>query len=353
MFVPRLVLGPQITGSIPDNPGLRVRINDDARKAVIFFGVPHPEKDVEYGGTGFMLADFQDGVLIPYLVTARHVAKALENYSDTGFFIRVNTKDGKSKVLPSSELDWSYHPDLTVDLAIAALSLSGKIYDIIYYPLRDNWFVTEDRIAKYDGPDDVLCGDPVATVGLFRLRPGYNRNMPIVHNGHIASLPDPIEPVPIRDRTTGKVIHSEVYLIEAQTLDGLSGSPVFTNEALCLAFSSPHHGAYPSAYGALVLLGIYIGCWDGEPGEILAKDRNLKGGTRVPVGVGMVVPAQKIIELIRGDPKLLEYRNNRVNLVKNANAAVQDSALGSDNPTHREDFTALLNAAVRKPEPKD
>ena len=115
---------------------------------------------------------------------------------------------------------------------------------------------------------------------------------------------------------TGKIVGTEAYLVEAQTLDGLSGSPVFTNEALQLIGLGQHHGAHASAYGALVLLGIYVGAWDGDPGEILSKDRNLKGEIRVPVGVGVVVPAQKIVEVIRGNLGLIALRKYRVNAVK-------------------------------------
>ena len=68
------------------------------------------------------------------------------------------------------------------------------------------------------------------------------------------------------------------------------------------------------------MLGIYVGAWDGAPGEILSRERDFKGGIRVPVGMGIVVPAQKIIELIRGDSGLMAYRKYRVNAVKNANA---------------------------------
>jgi hypothetical protein len=340
-----------------------VRINDDARKAVVFFGVPDPKKGIAYGGTGFMLCDFEDGIQIPFIVTARHVAKELENYADTGFFIRVNTTDGKSMICPVEKADWAYHPDDTVDLAVANLSLPEAIFNIIYYPLRDKWFVDEDRIAKYGGPNNVLCGDPVSIVGLFRLHPGSDRNVPIVHSGHIAALPDPNERIPINDRTTGKIIEAEAYLVEAQTLDGLSGSPVFTNEALEIAIVNQHHGAYPSAYGALVLLGIHVGAWEGAPGQILSKDRNFSGSIKVPVGMGVVVPAQKIVELISGDSGLMAYRKYRVNAVKSTTAATQDHAkqdaafavppFDDENPSHREDFTALLNAAVRKPQPKD
>jgi hypothetical protein len=180
---------------------------------------------------------------------------------------------------------WAYHPDPTVDLAVSNLSLSGKIFDIIYYPLRDKpFFGEDDRIANFGGPNDVLCGDPVSIIGLFRLHYGKQRNIPIVHTGHVAALPDPDERIPIKD-AEGNKFEAEAYLVEAQTLDGLSGSPVFTKESLILTGMNKVHGEHPSSYGALVLLGLYVGSWDGHPGEILASDRGLRSDKiRVPVG---------------------------------------------------------------------
>ena len=136
-------------------------------------------------------------------------------------------------------------------------------------------------------------------VGLFRLHAGSKRNVPIVHSGNVAALADPNELVPVRDRTTKEIIESEVYLVEAQTLEGLIGSPVFAHEIWDLAGTFPEiHGTLPKAFGSVQLLGLYTGAWDGEPGAILEADRNLRGGKRVPVGMGLVVPAKKIIDLI-------------------------------------------------------
>jgi hypothetical protein len=75
-----------------------------------------------------------------------------------------------------------------------------------------------------------------------------------------------------------------------------------------------------------MVLGIYVGAWDGSPGEILSKERSFSGNVRVPVGIGIVVPAQRIVELIRGDSGLIAYRKYRVDAVKKATAATQDHA---------------------------
>lgn len=299
-----------------------MRVNDEARKSVVFFGVPTPE-GIEYGGTGFMLADFEEGILIPYIVTARHVAEHLKQFSDTGFYLRANRKDGGNPVVEIERAEWAYHSDPTVDLAVAHLSLDGSLFDIIYYPLKDKpFFGDQDRVATVGTPDAVLCGDPVSIIGLFRLHFGKERNVPIVHTGHVAALPDANERIPIKD-PLGKTFEAEAYLVEAQTLDGLSGSPVFTKEHLRL-IGFEHHGEPAGAYGALVLLGLYVGSWEGHPGEILASDKGLRSHKiRVPVGMGIVVPVQKILEIVRGDAALNSYRKKRVEAVKATKATTR------------------------------
>jgi hypothetical protein len=324
----------------------------------VFFGVPGHD-GTQYGGTGFLVCDPEDGIQIPFLVTARHVAKELEAYEDTGFFVRVNRMDGSGEEIPVQDIHWSYHPDPTVDLAATVFVFPAEIYDAIYFPLRGRHFENEDRIAPASA---VICGDEIAIVGLFRLHFGKKRNVPITHSGHVAALPHPDERIPIRNRKTQDIVESEAYLVEAQTLEGLSGSPVFIRETIAMDHWSVH-GQHPLTSGAMRLLGLYVGAWDAEPGHILALDRNLRGGLRVPVGVGTVVPAVKIIELIRGDERLVDYRKRRAAYQKTQNAATEDSAFppppsaGLGPPTkaiegddqHKERFTALLDAAVGKP----
>src|SRR5690242_9894421 len=88
----KLHLGPKTTVPL-GGLGFRMRLNDDARKCVVFFGVPTTD-GIKYGGTGFMVTDDEDGIKIPFIVTCRHVAKALEKHADTGFYLRANRIDG-------------------------------------------------------------------------------------------------------------------------------------------------------------------------------------------------------------------------------------------------------------------
>ena len=77
-------------------------VNEDARRRVIFFGVPTERAALHYGGTGFLVAFEEEGI---HVVTCRHVAKALESYNDIGgIHIRMNTKaDGAIDVPVSSD----------------------------------------------------------------------------------------------------------------------------------------------------------------------------------------------------------------------------------------------------------
>lgn len=325
--------------------GVTVRINLDARRSVVFFGKASPPKgDIVYGGTGFLLCE--RGANIPYLITARHVAKQLEE----DFVIRVNVRDnGSAKELDVAKVDWRYHPDPTVDLAATIYPLDANVYDVCYFNVN---------LVQPSLHGEVMCGDPVALVGLFRLHHGSKRNVTIVHSGNIAALPDLSEKVPVRDRTTGKIVETVSYLVEAQTLEGLSGSPVFIQKFQQIPGLKTPQGGGALGLGDWRILGIYQGAWDGEPGRILAADRNLSGtDLRVPVGMGIVVPGDRIFELIKNDPEIAKTREEVTQEQLRKRAASSDSAFSppaSDaNPTHREDFTRLVGAAARKPAQED
>jgi hypothetical protein len=178
-------------------------------------------------------------------------------------------------------------------------------FDVIYYRFDPEFVILGDS-----GRKQLMCGDVINLIGLFRLHAGKQRNIPFVHTGHLAVLSDSSERIPVRDRTTNKVVPAEVHLVEAQTLDGLSGSPVFAHEMVSLGnfVIGREPDQHPYAFGKVRLLGIYSGSWDGEPGEILASDKNLRGNVRVPVGVGTVVPADKLMELVRDHPQMKEDR---------------------------------------------
>jgi hypothetical protein len=341
------VLGPPLRQW---NGGFLVRIADDARKSVLFFGTPTMgSQDISYGGTGFAISVEDEGYKFTHLVTARHVANRLS----AGFVIRVNLKSGGSELVDIDEAQWHFHPDPDVDVAVTPFLLDQTVYDMRYFAWKGSTYLGKNEWGE------VLCGDPVNIVGLFRLHSGEKRNVPIVHCGHVALLPDPHEKIPMWDRARKVTAQVEGYLVEAQTLEGLSGSPVFVRRLMRLGSEKGPNDYAPIVYGPVQLLGLYQGAWDGRPGEILAEDRNLsQGELRVPVGMGVVVPASKILETLEV-PDLMKRRKEILTEWRSKRAASMDSAFDNappasdENPTHQEDFTRLLGAAARKREPED
>lgn len=305
-----------------------MRISENARRTVVFFGAPSPKTGgIEYRGTGFLVTYKEENRGFGYLVTARHVAEKV-NAADQAV-VRLNTKDASSVTLEMDDVIWTYHPDPDVDVAVMPCNISQDDYDVGYYNLLD--LVTRDS-----GPFRVQCGDPICIIGLFRLHSGSQRNVPIVHSGNIALLPDPKEPIPIID-PAGVVHEMEAYLVEAQTLEGLSGAPVFQREVVMTKLWPDHNGGPALLVTGAQLLGVYSGAWAGNPSPTLSDEKNLSTDRRVPVGMGIVVPGEKILEIIQDDPDL---KKSRADILKAKQVPSVDSS------AERESTSLLDDAPV-------
>lgn len=317
--------------------GIKVRIDNDARKCVVFFGFSKQGEDDEtYLGTGFFVEYPGDnnGPQTTYLVTAAHVAR---QFGSIGFIIRINTKDGGSLKIEPEEIDWTFHRDKNVDVAVTEFQVPAEC-DVKSVPAQ--FFVNEEVRKK---TNNIGGGSMAHIVGLFRLHHGENRNLPIVHTGNVALVPDDVEKIPVRDPITGIVSDVVGYLVEAQTLDGLSGSPVFARRRIDITPDA----APRLVYSRVFLLGVWQGSWAEDPSQILVSDVTRRGNVRVPVGMGVVVPADRIMEILEM-PKFVKKRDKVRKISKEQNAATLDSALPTtgENPQHREDFNRLLDAAV-------
>jgi hypothetical protein len=160
-------------------------------------------------------------------------------------------------------------------------------------------------------------------------------------------------------------------LVEAHGLEGLSGAPVFARTSSPVTALHRHIGPHLSGgfkderpipgrlHGSTVLLGLWRSSWEAKPVEEIKKDKQLKEETRVPIGMGVVVPANKIAETLNNSG-LVRARREEYERRLRAGAAIDDVRLSSskknasnENPSHREDFTSLLNAAAKKRPPND
>jgi hypothetical protein len=234
------------------------------------------------------------------------------------------------------------HPDPDVDLAIVPFqyNLNANGCDVKYLAGLESF-----------QPTGFDCGDLCYTIGLFQLLQGKKRNLPVVHSGNIALLPSD-EKIPVRDwEQEGETKHVEGYLVQSESIQGLSGAPVFARPHINLVDFPEEKDSVLLPREQLGLLGIWQGAWDARADAVRAA--SLGQDLRVPVGMGIVIPAIKLKELLEDD----EVKKDREEIKKKsetAKAASLDSVSISPpatdaNPKHREDFNSLVDAAVRKP----
>jgi hypothetical protein len=138
------------------------------------------------------------------------------------------------------------------------------------------------------------------------------------------------------------------FLIEARSIGGLSGSPVFV-----------------SIQGEIIgrrrfyLLGLMHGHFD-IPDLNTDTVVDSGAGNGINAGIGVVVPVKHIIETLN-HPDLVSRRKEAAMRLRQRDGATPDLAIepsgeqekmaeqnGERNPQHREDFNRLVGAAARR-----
>lgn len=330
---------------VPGMEGFYLHLGSSFQSAVAFIGHddPHAPGGINCTGTGVLIAYQGAG----YLVTARHVAQPI---GDGPFLVRVNRhKSGGSNVVRGDQAQWYYHPDETVDLAALPFrATQGAGFECLF--ISENDLLT-DAIAEEYGID---VGNECYTVGLFRYLTGSERNLPVVFTGHVALWNESGIPIWNKTKNRAELVHG--HLIQSHGLQGASGSPVLVRAGISLQGVPLDSGEAANiilSFQKPWLLGIFQGAWFLPPDEIQRAAIGANAGDTVPVGLGIVVPCAKIIELLE-IPEVVEMRKKS----KPIGYAVQTSddkakLQEPENAKHKEDFTRLLNAAAKTRESKD
>ena len=267
-------------------------------------------------GTAFFVSikEGEFGLNFVYLVTAKHVIEDIEEKSlDNRVYLRINQKNKPSMTLSSSLNQWKFHPSLSkpinkpmyVDVAALAWAPDVEIYDCIFVP--STMAVTADVISK----EGVGCGDEVFITGLFTQHFGLQRNLPIVRIGNIACMPSE----PVQTTEYGPI---EAYLVEARSIGGLSGSPVF------LHLSGMRKGSLKLGVEPIYWLGLMHGHFDlMNTGVVDAITQDNLYNLKINMGIAIVVPVAKILEVLNQD-EFMEARKQASEAHKLKRAATPD-----------------------------
>lgn len=213
-------------------PTVQPRFEDILSKTVVRITAEAEGIDGTLHGTGFLVqvpeTRLPGDKVIVYLVTNRHVAKAM-TADATGRDVEhrikrmdatvnlvtpVNGNKAKSVPLPpKGPFQWHFPSDSSIDLAVIAFPMKDE-YDALRLPVA--FFFTQD-VWKTNriGP-----GDKVLTCGYFVHYAGAHQFQPIIREGSLAMVPDDVMPVPIGGS-------ARIYLADLHIIPGNSGSPLF------------------------------------------------------------------------------------------------------------------------------
>ncbi len=326
-----------------------MRVDDRIKKAVVFLGKKTKHGPFVPYGTGFLVRSAIGSHGYQQIVTAKHV---IEDINSDVVHVRVNTRSGSAEILDTDTAHWHDHANEDIDLAVCPTMIPMDCYDIMHHRIDDgvlNEKVISDR--------EIGVGDEVFIAGMFVSRLGESRNIPIVRIGNIAAMAEE----PIR---TDYGYH-DAYLIEARSIGGLSGSPVFVHLPI---WRHMKDGSVVQLKGmSWYLMGMLLGHdLIANPEDALAirseaapeesEDEEDRLSRLVPLntGIGIVLPIQYVIEAIE-QPEIVEKRMSKLKNASRKTGYVADSAARpapsttADNPSHKEDFNRLLDAASKGP----
>jgi hypothetical protein len=317
-------------------------VADYVRQTVLFLG----NKDAKSGkfiprATAFVVAIYEGGLGFRFVVTAEH---NIVFFAEHGWdiYVRTNLKDGGVREDNWSKGIWHFHPDpASTDVAIAAIDfLPDEEFKnlVLRTPLPDRGIGATSQVMQ---EIKLGLGDEVFIVGLFRSHHGLQRNVPIIRIGNLAMM----RGEPVYTKYCG---YTDAYLVEARSISGLSGSPVFIHWPIA---------GQPGAT-QFKLLGLMHGHFDIKnlnEDTVVDSDASVTSG--INTGIGVVIPVEKILETI-DQPELVEIRKKAIKEHREKGGAVSDFGpddppANGENPTHRADFMRLVDAAARKPAPKD
>jgi hypothetical protein len=289
--------------SIPANV-LALPIPPEIKKIVTFIFIKNNKNEFIPNGTGFFVCvetnREKSDTCITYLVTAKHVLQQQDGKSFfSEVFIRLNKKGGTVEMLPlklitdGEKKNIFFHEDSTVDLAVINALPNPQLYDFKILP--DNFITTKEDFQKLN----IREGSEVFFSGLFIRHMGEQKNYPIVRFGKVALVTD--EKI---DWNGDKV---ELYLIEATTYGGNSGSPVFFYAGI---EREPGKLIFSKSGALLKLAGVMKGFFN-ESGTIQFIETSKIPVASLNSGIAGVIPSYKLYEILFSD-ELMRQRNNPI-----------------------------------------
>jgi hypothetical protein len=302
-----------------------MHVPEKVRRSVVFIGSKDKDGTFRPRATGFLVLTHSIGAdqAFTSLVTAEHVVSGMLT-KNMEIHCRLNMKNGGAEVVSLRDVSpWWFHPNAAhdaTDVAVAGLGFNRDTVDHDYMPILEY----PRGLGEASPP---RLGDEVFIVGLFKSHFGKQRNRPIIRIGNISAMPEE----PVFTRYCGYI---DAFLIEARSISGLSGSPVFVNVPetppagimLDPRFLTDSEEVQWARYH---FLGLMHGHFDLEKmaEDSVTDDTDESKG--INSGIGVVVPASKVIETLY-QPELKEMRQKVEREIRKHRGATADVDLSDD-----------------------
>ena len=257
-------------------------------KSVVVFVFVEKEGKLVANGTAFFVGvkkSSEPPIFSVYLVTAKHVLYKPDTteYLDK-VFIRINRKDGGCEVgvipikVTGDNRTVFLHDDPTVDIAVIPFLPDQARFDFKFLP--DEFITTRETYNTLK----IREGSEVFFTGLFAPYPGAEKNFPVVRFGRVALVTDE------KIEWQGKKM--SLYLVEAGSYGGNSGSPVFFYLG-----SDREPGSLVVGPPILKLAGVMQGTFlDAQEIKVVETQKTLISLSNM--GIAAVVPGYKLHELL-------------------------------------------------------
>jgi hypothetical protein len=281
-------LGGEPRHYLAEKPEHFMFVPDEIRKCAVFVGYQKADDSYVKLGTAFFVSypSVREGKSFLYLVTAKHIIARIQELALNEVQVRLNTHEGFE--CASTLIDsWYIDPDdYNLDVAVASVTLRKEDFDFRTIPIS---MVVTPQVAK---DYFIGVGEDVFLTGLFSKHTGTKKNLPIIRSGTIALMADPEEPVEVN--IMGVRCEIEAHLIEARSIGGLSGSPVFVHLGHIRPVKTP------SDVGQIYWFGLMHGHWDVKvrPDEYEDDSTETPPQEKVNMGIAIVVPSYKVLEVI-------------------------------------------------------
>jgi Trypsin-like peptidase domain len=248
------------------------------RRCVVFLEQDRTDRPTQTmrrrtAATAFVVSTSNDPDTKVFGVTAAHVIRecseaAAQMRGGASVFLRNMNQNRTSNASEISLNNWKFHS--SCDIAVTELSAE-------HTKALPDWFTLADvATGEYVRTQGIGIGDDVFFIGFFDELPGKARIQPVVRFGKISLMPHEEINVDL-----GLLVPqpAKVYVIEATSWPGFSGSPVMA----CLSANrrlEPNDNQ-PRLVGIL-------------HGAVQTKDPNKPQHT----GFAIVTPAQSLIDLV-------------------------------------------------------